>query len=96
LAAPSLADRPGAGLAAVETARGLLLHRLAEVRGHIVDWRITAPTEWTFHPDGALPRAVVGWDASDREALIRRLRLLITAMDPCVTCTPHIEEAGLA
>jgi len=96
LAARAQEDGPGAGLAAVETARGLLVHRLAESQGRIVDWRITAPTEWTFHPDGALPRAVIGWDASDREALLRRVHLLITAMDPCVTCTPRIEETGLA
>jgi len=90
------AEPDGAGLAAVETARGLLVHRLAERQGVIEDWQILAPTEWTFHPAGALAATVVGWPARDAAALARRVRLLVAALDPCVRCDMAIEEAGHA
>ena len=40
----SLAD--GTGLAAVQTARGLLIHHARLTQGRIADYRIVAPTEW--------------------------------------------------
>ena len=44
-------------IAAVETARGPLLH-FARVRdGRIEDYHVLAPTEWNFHPRGLLARA---------------------------------------
>lgn len=90
------ADSDGSGLAAVDTARGLLVHRLAERQGVIKDWHILAPTEWTFHPAGVLPATVAGWPAHDAAALTRRVRLLVAALDPCVRCNIAIEEAGHA
>jgi hypothetical protein len=91
-----LADAPGRGLSAVDTARGLLVHRVTLDGGRVADWRIVAPTEWTFHPDGALARVPLGWPAGDRAALSRRARLLVAAMDPCVAHEVTIREAAHA
>lgn len=77
--------QPGIGLAAVQTARGLLLHlaRLAD-DGAIADYRIVAPTEWNFHPQGALFSGIVGSEATDEATLAARAALAVQALDPCV------------
>jgi len=74
----------GVGLAAVQTARGLLLHcaRLSDDR--VDDYRIVAPTEWNFHPDGALARGLIGTEADDEATLAARAGLAVLALDPCV------------
>ena len=72
------------GLAAVQTARGLLLHRVRLHAGLIADYRIVAPTEWNFHPQGALFRGIVGMQAGDDTTLLARTRLAVHALDPCV------------
>ncbi|MEO8755291.1 MAG: nickel-dependent hydrogenase large subunit [Casimicrobiaceae bacterium] len=83
----------GEGLAAVETARGLLLHR-ARVRDEcVIDYQIVAPTEWNFHPDGALVRGLEGLEAEDESQLIRAAGLAVHTLDPCVACRV---EAGHA
>ena len=74
----------GVGLAAVQTARGLLLHQARLVEGHITDYRIVAPTEWNFHPQGALFRGIVGTEAPDEATLVARAALAVHALDPCV------------
>ena len=51
--------------------------------GGVLDYRVLAPTEWNFHPDGALARAVAALAPDDLDAA----RLLAAAYDPCVTCT---------
>jgi len=51
--AGSLPLSEGAGLGWVQTARGLLLHRVAcTADGLIGSYRVLAPTEWNFHPGG--------------------------------------------
>ena len=74
----------GIGLAAVQTARGLLLHQAWLADGRISDYRIVAPTEWNFHPQGALFRGIVGMEAGDPAALVARTGLAVQALDPCV------------
>ncbi|MGL6109881.1 MAG: nickel-dependent hydrogenase large subunit, partial [Rubrivivax sp.] len=91
LGATALAD--GSGLAWVENARGLLVHRLRLVQGRTADYRIVAPTEWNFHPDGALPVALRDTPAHDLESLRRRTRVLVDSLDPCVACTVEFEDA---
>ncbi len=81
----------GEGLAAVETARGLLLHRVRLADGRVADYDIVAPTEWNFHPEGALSRGLDGIAADDEPALLRRVRIVVQALDPCVAC--HVEVA---
>jgi hypothetical protein len=79
-----LAD--GEGIAWTEMSRGLLLHwvrlddgpRRADT-ARIAAYRVFAPTEWNFHPQGAFGRALAEgrFDADDA-------RLAAVALDPCV------------
>ena len=71
-----------AGLAGVETSRGLLLHGVRLDQGRVADYRIVAPTEWNFHPAGALAQSLPTLaPGPDLEA---RVRLVSQALDPCV------------
>jgi hypothetical protein len=81
------------GLAAVETARGLLLHRARLHNGRVADYQIVAPTEWNFHPEGALTRGLAGLAADDRPTLARHARLAVHALDPCVACQIEVGHA---
>lgn len=80
----SSSPEPGLGLAEVEAARGRLVHlaRLADDR--VQDYRILAPTEWNFHPEGPVAMAIAGLPGCEDATLRRRAELLIMAIDPCV------------
>ncbi|HEY5762312.1 MAG TPA: nickel-dependent hydrogenase large subunit [Rhodocyclaceae bacterium] len=82
-------DSRGRGWALVDTARGQLLHVAAVAEGVTSFYRIVAPTEWNFHPQGALPGLLVGAPAASRVAAERLGVLAIQALDPCVT--HHVE-----
>jgi len=74
----------GAGLGVAEAARGRLIHAADIAEGVVERYRILAPTEWNFHPDGAPARGLASIAAGApkrREALAH---LFITAVDPCV------------
>jgi hypothetical protein len=72
----------GNGIAQVEAARGRLVHRIEMNAGTVSDYAILAPTEWNFHPRGALARGLLGLAAGpDLQA---RAQLLVDAIDPCV------------
>lgn len=71
------------GLARVDTARGLMIHRVRVRDGLVDDYLIIAPTEWNFHPDGPFVRELVGRPAASREAVERIVKLLALALDPC-------------
>lgn len=74
----------GTGLGAVEAARGRLIHAVEIADGAVRRYRILAPTEWNFHPQGAAAKGLAGIALAQpgrREALAR---LFITAVDPCV------------
>jgi Ni,Fe-hydrogenase I large subunit len=83
----------GAGLGIAETARGLLLHRVQVERGLVTDYRIVAPTEWNFHPQGPLPQALAGRGAADHQRLERDARVVVQSLDPCVACRVEIVDA---
>ena len=84
LASGALHLAPGQALAWSEMARGLLLHWVQlDAEGAVQDYRVLAPTEWNFHPDGALGRAVAALAPGDTVAA----RALAAAYDPCVVCT---------
>ncbi len=77
---------PGEGIAWTEMSRGLLVHwiRLEPGRppgegSRAADYRVFAPTEWNFHPQGAFGQALAagGLDTEDT-------RLTALALDPCV------------
>ena len=75
---------PAIGRALVETARGLLMHEIVLDGERIADYLIVAPTEWNFHPQGALAGWILGRDASDRDALHAFAARAVAALDPCV------------
>ena len=84
---------PGEGLAAVQSARGLLVHRARLAEGRVADYQIVAPTEWNFHPDGALARGLAGLEADDEAALLRQARIAVQALDPCVAFRIEVGHA---
>lgn len=79
-----MADGTGVGLAVVEAARGRLVHRVEAVAGKVARYQILAPTEWNFHPDGALVRGLLGARVEDAAIFRRHASLLVAALDPCV------------
>jgi len=46
--------------------------------------KIAAPTEWNFHPGGALSDYLLGQEAGNRDALQQRIAQAVAALDPCV------------
>lgn len=89
----AFAPAPGEGIAAVQTARGLLLHRAVLEAGRVVEYQIVAPTEWNFHPAGPLVQGLEGDEAFDAALLERNARLAVQALDPCVACNIEIGHA---
>jgi hypothetical protein len=83
----------GVGLGLAETARGLLLHQAKVSEGRVDHYRIVAPTEWNFHPSGALTQGLVGASARDAADARRRAALLVRALDPCVACAIEVADA---
>lgn len=82
LACGALTVAPGEGLAWSEMSRGLLVHwvRLEDgpldvARAEV--YRVIAPTEWNFHPEGALAHALAA--AGPVQA-----RLAAATLDPCL------------
>jgi hypothetical protein len=75
---------PGVGRALVETARGLLMHEISLNGEAVADYRIVAPTEWNFHPQGILTEWLLGRAAGDRVALTGFVAHAVAALDPCV------------
>jgi hypothetical protein len=94
LASGALQLSDGQALAWCEMARGLLLHWVRLDGGAIDDYRVLAPTEWNFHPGGALARALTALAPGDMVAA----STLAAAYDPCVACTVGApgQQAGSA
>ncbi|MGZ9076338.1 MAG: nickel-dependent hydrogenase large subunit [Burkholderiaceae bacterium] len=80
----ALSVAPGIGIGWVETARGLLVHAAEFAAGAIKRYRIVAPTEWNFHPSGALAAGIVGTAARSEGELRQLLRVAVESLDPCV------------
>jgi Ni,Fe-hydrogenase I large subunit len=79
----------GQGLAWVEMARGLLVHRVAvnhtQGPAKVVACDVIAPTEWNFHPHGVVAQYATGLDVGEPADMTEhRVRLLMAAFDPCV------------
>ena len=83
-----IAAHEGCGLA--WTARGLLAHWVRLEQGRIADWRAVAPTEWNFHPQGALAQALTGLPAGPQ--LKAAAERLVCALDPCVPWRVEITQ----
>jgi hypothetical protein len=84
LASGALRLGRGQALAWCEMARGLLLHWVQlDATGAVQDYRVLAPTEWNFHPQSVLARAVASLPAGEAHTA----QMLAAAFDPCVACT---------
>ena len=81
----AVASAPGRGLGWVETARGLLVHAVELTATHVKRYRIVAPTEWNFHPRGALPAGLAGTTVAEASEVARLAQLVVQSLDPCVT-----------
>lgn len=80
---PEPAEVPGLGRS--EVARGPLWHwAVTDGTGNAVRYRILAPTEWNFHPDGPVPHALMGLEPFKRGEGLERARALVASFDPCV------------
>ncbi|HRQ82334.1 MAG TPA: nickel-dependent hydrogenase large subunit, partial [Azospirillaceae bacterium] len=67
-----------------------LAHWVRLEQGRIADWRAVAPTEWNFHPQGALAQALTGLPAGpELKAAAERL---VCALDPCVPWRVEITQ----
>jgi len=74
----------GQALAWCEMARGLLLHWAhCDAQGRVLDYKVVAPTEWNFHPQGTLAQALSALSPADSATAHQ----LAAAFDPCVACT---------
>jgi hypothetical protein len=86
------------GLGWAESARGVLVHYV-EIDGtasaRVLDYRVLAPTEWNFHPRGALAVTLAGRRAGSLQALRREAQRLIDALDPCVACVLQLHEEAV-
>lgn len=91
LAVAATGEAHGGGIGFVEAARGQLVHRVELEDGRVKRYQILAPTEWNFHPEGALARGLAGVAAGPE--VEAHARLLAHALDPCVTCTIRVEPA---
>lgn len=92
----SLPLGPGAGLGWVQTARGLLLHRVECDGSRVTAYRVLAPTEWNFHPAGALACGLEAQPAANEAALRRGVTLAVLALDPCVGFELALDDVATA
>ncbi|MCW9035698.1 MAG: nickel-dependent hydrogenase large subunit [Rhodospirillales bacterium] len=77
-------NKPGNGLSQIEAARGRLVHGVQIDDGKITDYKILAPTEWNFHPQGCAAKALKNLKADNDEILLEQAKLVVCAIDPCV------------
>lgn len=73
----------GRGLSVVQTARGMLLHHVRIESGRVAEYWIVAPTEWNFHPQGALT-GLIGLREGNAARLRETALLFVLSLDPCV------------
>jgi len=81
------------GLSVVRTARGMLLHHVSIVSERIKEYLIVAPTEWNFHPQGALVTGLTGLKENDEKKLMETVKYFVLSLDPCVEYEIEISHA---
>ncbi len=74
----------GIGIGRAAAARGLLVHLARVDQDQVMEYRILAPTEWNFHPQGILALSLAALPDAEDGVLRRQAELLIMATDPCV------------
>ena len=83
----------GVGIGQVDAARGHLVHRVELENEKVKRYQILAPTEWNFHPDGVLTKALMTLTGRDHKTLQQQAAMLINAIDPCVGYQLRINDA---
>lgn len=80
--------RTDQGLCCVDAVRGQLWHHvlISPEDSRVLRYRILAPTEWNFHPDGILKDSLSMLSPEEPEKLEKQARLAVLALDPCVGC----------
>ena len=81
----------GTGLAHIMAARGQLTHQVKVANDVIQNYKILAPTEWNFHPEGVVASSLSSLTGKQKEIELQT-RLLINCVDPCVGYQLHITE----
>lgn len=84
---------PGRGIAWVENARGLLIHRVQLDHDRALRYSIVAPTDWNFHPQGALASSLLGEPVRDVGAAQQHATRAVQSLDPCVACRVEVDDA---
>jgi hypothetical protein len=86
-------DSSGLRLAAVQNARGILIHAVrCDSEGKITFYRILTPTEINFNT-GALQESSVGLEGDSHEEFMEDLRLVCLSFDPCTQIQTEIVDA---
>ena len=85
------ADENIPGFGQVETARGRLTHSVVLDDGVIVDYKILAPTEWNFHPEGVVARSLASLPLENENDLKDVAKMVIEAIDPCVAYDVRVQ-----
>ncbi len=88
---PRAPTAPGTGVGWAETARGPLVYWVRATPTCVEDVRVVSPTDWTFHPRGALRGALL--DAEVVPTLARDAGWLTLALDPCVPWAVEVNDA---
>jgi Ni,Fe-hydrogenase I large subunit len=89
----SISASNNSGLSMVKTARGMLLHYVRIESDRIAEYLTVAPTEWNFHPQGALANGLIGLKENDAERLMRTANTFVLSLDPCVEYEIEISHA---
>lgn len=84
----SLIKSSYSGLGIVKAARGVLMHYMVldgepVSKATVADYKIVAPTEWNFHPQGTLVKMLEGAKVSKKQLFVL-VDSLIRLVDPCV------------
>lgn len=79
------------GVAQVEAVRGRLVHCVDLDGEQVARYRILAPTEWNFHPEGIAASLLSELKPTSSEQLEQQARMIIHAIDPCVGYELRIE-----
>lgn len=74
---------PSHGVAQVDAARGKLIHLVKLSHQRVSDYQIVAPTEWNFHPQGAVVSGLEGVRVDCEEHARQQANLFIRSIDPC-------------
>jgi Ni,Fe-hydrogenase I large subunit len=64
--------------------------------GRIADYRIVAPTEWNFHPQGPFVRLLTGANIGTGALARRRVERLAFVFDPCIAVGVEIRDPAHA